>query len=167
MNNAGPAVRRGGFISLFVDHPNAANLLMALMVIAGVFALARINTQFFPSVETDTIRISVSWSGASAEDVEENLLKIIEPDVRYVDGVKEMDSYAREGSASIVLEFERNADMQKALSDVEAAVSSITNLPEDAEAPEVSLSQWYDGVARLALVGPYSEETLRYYAMIW
>lgn len=164
MNNRAPSFRRGGLISLFVDHPNAANLLMALMVIVGVYSLARINTQFFPSVEADTIRVAVAWSGASAEDVEENVLEIIEPEIRYIDGVKDMDSYAREGSGSILIEFERNADMQKALSDIEAAVSSISNLPEDADTPEVSYSQWYDGVARLALVGPYSEETLRYYA---
>ena len=159
----GPAAR-GGIIPLFVGHPNAANLLMVLMVIFGIFALTRINTQFFPSVATDTIRISVSWPGASAEDVETNILEIVEPAVHYLDGVKEMTSYAREGSASISLDFERGADMQKALSDVEAAVSGITNLPDDAETPDVSFSQWYEGVARLALVGPYSEEALRHFA---
>ncbi len=160
-----PGPRRG-LISLFVDHPNAANLLMALMVIIGIFSLARINTQFFPSVAVDTIRISVSWPGASAEDVEENVLEIIEPEVRFLDGVKEMNSYAREGSASISLDFQRNADMQKALSDVEAAVAGVSNLPEDAESPEVSFSQWFERVARLAIVGPYSEATLRHYAKV-
>ncbi|HMB48666.1 MAG TPA: efflux RND transporter permease subunit, partial [Afifellaceae bacterium] len=63
-----PEPQGGGIISLFVSHPNAANLLMVLMVIFGVFSLTRINTQFFPSVEADTITVSVSWPGASAED---------------------------------------------------------------------------------------------------
>jgi multidrug efflux pump subunit AcrB len=157
----------GGIVSLFVRHPNAANLLMVLMVIFGVFSLTRINTQFFPSVETDTISISVNWPGASAEDVEANVLELVEPAVHFLDGVKEMRSYAREGSASISLDFERGADMQKALSDVEAAVSGVSNLPDDAETPEVSFSQWYDGVARLAIVGPYSEAALRHYAKMF
>ena len=60
----------GGIISLFARHSNAANLLMALMIIFGLYSLARINTQFFPSVIIETIRVSVTWSGASAEDVE-------------------------------------------------------------------------------------------------
>ncbi|HMB47615.1 MAG TPA: efflux RND transporter permease subunit, partial [Afifellaceae bacterium] len=93
-----------------------------------------------------------------------NILEIVEPAVQFVDGVKEMNSYAREGSATIRLEFERNADMQKALSDIEAAVTGVTNLPQDADTPDVSFSQWYDGVARLAIVGPFSEAALRYYA---
>lgn len=160
----GRPVLRNGIIPMFVGHPNAANLLMVLMVIFGIFSLTRINTQFFPSVATDTIQVSVSWPGASAEDVETNILEIVEPAVHYLDGVKEMSSTAREGFASISLDFERGADMQKALSDVEAAVSGISNLPEDAETPDVSFSQWYEGVARLALVGPYSEEALRHFA---
>ena len=55
MTAGGPAPQRGsrheseggGVISLFVSHPNAANLLMVLMVIFGIFSLTRINTQFF------------------------------------------------------------------------------------------------------------------------
>ena len=140
-----------GVISLFARHSNAANLLMALMIIFGLYSLARINTQFFPSVIIETIRVSVTWSGASAEDVEANILEVVEPEVRFIDGVETMSTYAREGVGSIRLEFERGTDMQKALSDVEAAISSITTLPEDTDAPKVSFSRWYDGVARVAI----------------
>ena len=49
-----------------------------------------------------------------------------------------MDSYSREGSGTISLEFERSANMQKAISDVESAVKAITNLPEDSETPKIT-----------------------------
>ena len=150
-----------GIVSVFARHSNAANLLMALMIIFGLYSLARINSQFFPSVIIETIRVSVTWSGASAEDVEANILEVVEPEVRFIDGVETMSTYAREGVGSLQLEFERGTDMQKALSDVEAAISSITTLPEDADAPKVSFSKWYDGVARVAISGPYSEAALK------
>jgi multidrug efflux pump subunit AcrB len=150
-----------GIISVFARHSNAANLLMALMIIFGLYSLARINTQFFPSVITETIRVTITWSGASAEDVEANVLEVIEPEVRFIDGVETMTTFAREGVGSLQLDFERGSDMQKALSDVEAAVSAITTLPEDADAPKVSFSKWHDGVARLAISGPYSEAALK------
>jgi len=152
---------RRGIVSLFARHSNAANLLMALMIIFGLYSLARINTQFFPSVVTDTIRVTIAWSGASAEDVEANILEVVEPVVRFIDGVDKLRTYAREGVASLQLDFERGADMQKALSDVEAAVSGITTLPEDADTPKVSFSQWFDGVARLSISGTYSEAALK------
>jgi multidrug efflux pump subunit AcrB len=150
-----------GIVSVFARHSNAANLLMALMIIFGLYSLARINTQFFPSVVTETIRVTVTWSGASAEDVEANILEVIEPEVRFIDGVETMTTVAREGVGRVQLDFERGTDMQNALSDVEAAISAITTLPVDADAPKVSFSRWHDGVARLAISGPYSEAALK------
>ncbi len=154
----------GGIVSLFARHPNAANLLMVLMVIFGIFAISKINTQFFPTVERQEIRVSVAWSGASAEDVERNILQIIEPEVRFIDGVDNMIAYAREGAGSISLEFLPNADIQQALADVDTAVKAVTNLPDGAEEPEISKASFFDRVARLSLSGDVPETTLRFYA---
>ena len=65
-----------GIVSIFASHPNAANLLMVLMIIFGIFAIARINTQFFPTVEREQVSITVKWPGASAEDIEKNIRAI-------------------------------------------------------------------------------------------
>lgn len=153
-----------GIVSVFARHPNAANLLMILMIIFGVFAIGKINTQFFPTVERQEVRISVTWSGASAEDVERNIIQIIEPEVRFIDGVDNMISYAREGAGSISLEFLPDADMKQAVADVDTAVKVITNLPEGADTPEVSKSSFFDRVARLSIAGDVPESTLRIHA---
>lgn len=153
--------RPTSLVASFVRHPNAANLVMLLMILFGIYAIAKINTQFFPTVDRPTITVSIAWPGASAEDIEANVLAIVEPEVRFVDGVDKMASYAREGSASIVLEFDEGQDMQKALSEVETQVKAISELPEDSESPKVSRSQFFDGVAKIAISGPVSEEVLR------
>ncbi|MEO0920765.1 MAG: hypothetical protein AAFX98_08755, partial [Pseudomonadota bacterium] len=57
-------------VSAFLRHPNAANLLMVLMIIFGLFTLGRINTQFFPTIERNTVTVAITWEGASPEDVE-------------------------------------------------------------------------------------------------
>ncbi len=154
----------GGFVRTFIRHPNAANLLMMLMILIGVFSILRINTQFFPSVDRPNINVSITWSGASAEDIERNILAVIEPEVRFTEGVDEMTSTAREGSGSIRLEFEDGTDMQKALSEVEASVKGISTLPEDAEEPTVSKSNFFDRVASLSVGGTASEEVKRQWA---
>ncbi len=153
-----------GVVSLFARHPNAANLLMILMVIFGVFAIGKINTQFFPTVERQEVRISVTWQGASAEDVERNIIQIIEPEVRFIDGVDNMISYAREGAGSISLEFLPDADIKQAVADVDTAVKTVTNLPEGADEPEVAKASFFDRVARLSLSGDVPESTLRIHA---
>lgn len=156
----GPA----SIVQTFIRHPNAANLLMALLILFGAFSLARINTQFFPTVDRPNINVVVSWPGASAEDVETNILAVVEPEVRFIDGVDKVTSYAREGSGTIALEFGEGADMQKALSEAEAAVKGVTTLPEDSETPTVSRTQFFDSVAKVSISGDVPEATLRIWA---
>lgn len=158
------ANRSRGFLELIVRHANAANLIMAIMVLFGAYGFAKLNTQFFPTIKTDRISVSITWSGASAEDVAANILEVIEPELRFIDGLDEIVSYAREGSASVQMEFVEGTNMQQALSDVEQAVSGVTTLPVDSETPVVSASTFTDGVATLALRGPFGEQALKIFA---
>ena len=155
---------RGGLIPLFVRHPTAANLLMVAMIIAGLFAALRLNTQFFPSIEIPVITIRVEWPGASAEDVEKNIIEAIEPEVRFLDGLEDLTSIAREGVGVLTLEFSSSADMQKAHAEVEQAVDRITTFPEDAEDPVVTRIAFYESVANIAIYGPFPEKVLKSYA---
>ncbi|WP_420410535.1 efflux RND transporter permease subunit [Hoeflea sp.] len=161
----GRGLMRGvGLVSTFVRHPNAANLLMVLMILFGAFSIANINTQFFPTIDRPAISVGIAWSGASAEDVETNILALVEPEVRYISGVDQMTSTAAEGSASIRLEFTESTDMSQALTDVETAVKSVNNLPEDAETPTVTRAVFFDSVARLAVFGTADEGVKRAWA---
>ena len=159
-----PPPRRRGLIGLFVRHHTAANLLMIGMVLVGVYAASRMNTQFFPDIEIPVINVTVTWTGASAEDVEANILDALEPELRFLDGVEKIVSYAREGLATISMEFAPNADMQKAQSDVEQAVGRVTTLPEAAEQPEITRVPFYDRVAKVVVSGPYPEKTIKIFA---
>lgn len=151
-------------IEVIVHHANVANLIMVLMVLFGVYGLAKLNTQFFPTVKIDTITVTVPWPGASAEDVTANILEVIEPELRFLDNLDQVTSYGREGSGTVVLEYIEGTDLQKALSDAEQAMAGITTLPEDSETPTISAVTFTDGVAKLALRGPFSEEALKQFA---
>ncbi|MCP1335425.1 efflux RND transporter permease subunit [Futiania mangrovi] len=150
----------GGLIGLFARHATAANLLMAIMAIAGLFALGQLNRQFFPDFGIEIVRITVAWPGASAEDVDANIVQAIEPEVRFLDGVDQVTTRAAEGVGVVTIEYVSGSDMQKALSEAESAVAQVTTLPEDAERPEVRRIVRYDEVARLVVSGPYSEASL-------
>ncbi len=153
-----------GLIRLFVHHPTASNLLMAAMIAIGFFALTKLNTQFFPTIEIPQITVSIAWPGASAEDVEENILDAVEPELRFLDDIDEVRSVAREGAGTITLEFKAGTEMQKAQSDVQQAVDGVTTLPEDSEEPVITRITFFEPVAKIAVSGPYSEKELKYYA---
>ncbi len=163
-NNAAapaPLAAGHGLIQLFLDHRLAANLLVALMILGGVFALQKLNTQFFPNFELDLVSVRVVWSGATAEDVERGITDPLEQDLRTVDGLRNMTSTSALGVASITLEFEAGADMTLAIEQVKDRVDQQRNLPEAAETPIVTRVVRYEPVARLLITGLEDANELR------
>lgn len=146
---------------MFARHRTAANLLMTLMIVGGLGSLTRLNTQFFPDFGIDIVSVSVEWPGASAEDVDANIVQAIEPEVRFLDGVKRVRSVAREGNAKVTIEFEPGTDMQAALADVETGVGQVRTLPADSENPEIRRAVRYDTISHIVISGPYPEIALK------
>ena len=159
-----PTRETRGPIGLFVRHRTAANLLMVLMLIAGAFGLNRMTTQFFPDFGVDTIAVTITWPAASAADVDANIVRAVDREVRFIDDVRSVKTTAYEGHATVFIEFEPGSDMQRALSNVEMAVGQIATLPEDAETPQVQRVVRYDGLSRILISGPYSETALKSFA---
>ena len=152
---------RSNLIGLFSNHPVAANLLMAMMIMAGLWGLKQLNTQFFPTFNIDYASVQVVWSGASAGDVEELITTSLEQELRDVDFVKQMTSTSAEGISVITLEFEEGTDMGLAVDQVKERVDLARNLPEGSEKPEVSKITRYEGVTRLLVTGPEDINELR------
>ncbi len=148
-------------VRLFVRHRNAANLLMVIMLVLGAVSLSRLNTQFFPDFGIDMVSVTVVWPGASADDVEANIITAIEPEVRFLNNVDKITSFAVEGLGTILVEFNAGSDMQAGRSDVVSAVSQVTTLPEGSENPKISRVARYDTISRIALSGPFSESALK------
>lgn len=156
--------RRGGVIGFFVHHKVAANLVMLVMLLGGALGIARMNIQFFPSFALDVVSVRVVWSGASAEDIEQGITNPLEQRLRSLDGLKRMTSTSAQGIANITLEFQEGSDPVLALDDVRQQVDSFTNLPADAETPEVSRLARYEPVARLLVHGDLDPHELRHLA---
>ena len=152
-------------VEFFVKHRTAANLIMIVMIIVGGMSAARLNKQFFPSIDVEVVGVTVEWSGATAEDVDSNVIQPLEPELRTIANVKKVMSSSYEGRGVAQIEFVFGADMQKALADVEAAVG-LVEFPRDAEAPEIVKGEFFDTVSRLVLYGPYSLSSLRHHAKL-
>ncbi|TDL88085.1 efflux RND transporter permease subunit [Meridianimarinicoccus aquatilis] len=151
---------RGGLIGYFVRHGTAANLLLAVMVVLGLAAAVQMRAQFFPDIVLDDVRVTVRWDGAGPEDVDRAVVAPLLPALQAVDGVEETDSVARDGTATISLEFEPGWDMARALDAVQTAVDSVSDLPEDADRPEVTRREWRDRVTDVVLTGPVGVDQL-------
>ncbi len=148
-------------IGRFAQHKVAANLLMLVMLLAGVIALGKLNTQFLPSFQSEFVVIRVIWPGAAAEDVSRSVITPLEQALRDLDYVKQMTSTAYQGSGVIVLEYEPDSDMGLALDQVKQSVDTVRNLPSDAEEPVIYKWALYEDIATLVLSSGASREELR------
>ena len=152
---------RNDVISQFAKHRVAANLLMVMMILAGVIALKKLNIQFFPNFDLDTIAVATSWSGASAEDIESGITIPLEQRLRSVDQLKEMSSSSAPGVSGIALQFHEGTDMAQAMDNVKKQVDDFTNIPDEVERVKVTQSVRYESVARLLISGPERLQELR------
>ena len=154
----------GGILSYFTRHRTAANLLLVLMLTAGLLAFPNMRAQFFPDVVVDDIDVSVTWSGAGAEDVDAAIVQVLEPVLLAVQGVTASTSRSSEGRASITLEFEPGYDIDRAAEDVQLAVDTASNLPDDADDPSVQRGGWSDRVTDVVITGPVGVDQLGRFA---
>ncbi len=157
-------VKTTGPVAFFAMHPVAGTLLMVLMMMFGLFGMSQLNRQIMPDFDLDMISVTVEWPGASPQDVEENVIEAIEPEVRFIDEVDTVQSKAFEGRAEVTITFTEKANMSKALTDVQSAVARITTLPEEIERPVINQIDNMDEVCRIEIYGPFPEQALKVYA---
>ena len=153
-----------GLLSYFARHKTAANLLLVVLIVAGIAAFPRMRAQFFPDVIIDSVSVSVAWDGAGAEDVDRAIVQVLDPVLLGLSGVTDSTATSSEGRASIRMEFEPGWDMARATDDVQQAVDGIRNLPAGAEDPEVRRGRWSDRVTDVVITGPVGVDQLARYA---
>ncbi|MBU2097150.1 MAG: efflux RND transporter permease subunit, partial [Gammaproteobacteria bacterium] len=147
-------------IDLFTRHKVAANLVMIMMILSGLWAGTRINTQLDPSVEFPEILIRASWPGASAEDMEQLIVIPLEQQLRTLNELQQMYSTSTQGQANLNLQFTFETDLSKALDMVNDRVAQVRNLPADMEPITARRGTQYENIASLLLVGGSSIQEL-------
>lgn len=160
----GQGAQVNGLLSYFTRHRTLANLLLVILLAAGIFAAPKMRAQFFPDVIIDEVNVGVVWDGAGAEDIDAAVVQILEPALLAVEGVESASATSREGRANINLEFEPGWDMARAADDVQSAVDAVTNLPEEAEEATVRRGAWRDRVTDVVVTGPVAVDQLGRFA---
>ena len=153
------------FVHMFAKHRVAANLLMVIMIIAGAIGVDRLRTQFFPTFELDIITVSVAWSGATAEDVQEGLTIPIENTVEELAFIESIDATSQFGSASFRIELVEGTNLPQALDDISQRIDQNLALPEGAEDPMVSSLTRYEDITNLLITGPLTPFELQKLAL--
>ena len=96
--------------------------ILAFLVLVGLISFNQMAVELEPNIEVPFVVVTVPLEGISPEDAERLLVLPLEEELRSVDGIKEMTSYAAEGSATVTLEFDIDVDRDDALVEVREGV---------------------------------------------
>ncbi len=145
-----------------IRNPVFAWMLMASTLLFGLIAAMRIGVSQYPDVDYPNITVSLSWPGASPAAVEREVIEPLEQALSQVEGVQQMSSQARKGSARITLAFDVSRNVDLALQDVQAKVArSQRQLPVDVPAATVSKANPDDTpILTVGVSGPFSRQRL-------
>ena len=148
-------------VAWFVKNPVAANLMMVLMFVMGVFGYFNLEREFIPTASVNSMSVSISWPGASPRDVEEQLIVRIEEAVDGLDGIDYIESTASEGDGTITIWTKLGIDYEKLLDQVQSRVDSVQNLPSDSFRPQLTRTDIRHSIAFLTLYGDTDRLTIQ------
>ncbi len=119
-----------------VKRPIMTTLCFVAVVILGLFSLRNLPIDLYPDVETNTLMVMTTYSGASAQDIEQNVTRPLENVLNSVSNLKHITSKSRENISVITLEFEYGEDIDVLTNDVRDKLDMVSSMmPDDAETP--------------------------------
>ena len=140
-------LRRNALASFFIARPVFAIVLAIATLLSGVMGIYSLSISQYPDVAPVTVRISASYSGATAEAVENSVTTKIESALTGLDGLLYMESTSNTGSASISLTFASGTDPELAQVEVQNKLARVeSQLPEAVQDSGVSVSRSPSGI---------------------
>ncbi len=119
----------------FLHNPTAANLLVWVFLIGGVIAVFNMRQEVFPTAVLDTIEIRAEYRGATASEVEAQVVQPMEQSINTLRDIHTIVSEIQSGGANIFVMLDEGADAQRTLDEIRSAIDGLSSLPADLEPP--------------------------------
>jgi len=148
-------------ISWWAGNKVAANLLMFMILIGGVVSFFMIEREMEPYIEFNGARVSVTWVGASPQDIEEQIVVRLEEAVSQVDGIDRLWAVAREGRGDVIVIGKQGMDSAAFMQNIKRQVDSISTFPTAAQPAVVSQFENRNEMMRVAVSGDVDERLLK------
>lgn len=117
----------------FTEHPHISWVLLVFTVLWGVFSYLSMPKRKDPEIPVRVAAALLSWPGATAENVEERVTRVVEKKLAENAKIERIESTTRSGVAVVTMMLDENVkDTAKELDDIWLKLSSLSSLPEGA-----------------------------------
>ena len=145
----------------FIDRPIFSWVIAIGILLAGIIALRGLPVEQYPSVAPPSLSIGVTYPGADAKTLEQNVTQVIEQELNGVEGFLYMASTSESnGTASINLTFEAGTDIDNAQMEVQNRLRRVEQrLPEDVRRQGISVTEANSGFLLIVAITSKSGNT--------
>ena len=127
------------FTRISIGNPVLATMLMAALLVLGLFSYQRLRIDQFPDIAFPVVVIQTDYPGAAPETIESDISRKIEGAVNSINGIKRLTSRSLEGSSLVVIEFELSVDAAQAAQDVREKIAAVkVNFRREVKEPRVT-----------------------------
>src|SRR4030043_539820 len=121
-----------------LKNPVARFMVAIGIILLGMIAFSNLAIDLFPDISYPIIAISTEYKGASPQDIEIAITRLIEKRVSRIQNVRYVSSRSREGVSTVTIEFYWGTNLDVASTDVQQSLSPILDqFPEDAKRPVI------------------------------
>ncbi len=140
-------------IDFSIRNPLVINLLLVIVLLAGVLSWYAMPQEMFPVVEMDKVSIRTIFEGASPEEVERQVTLPIEQELDGLADIDVISSTSNEGLSNILIELKSGSDVDNFMRKVRTALDQVDDLPEEVEEPELARLETRFPVISVSLFG--------------
>ncbi|HEX7573653.1 MAG TPA: efflux RND transporter permease subunit, partial [Bacteroidota bacterium] len=124
--------------SISIKRPVLAIVMSLVIVLFGAISFKFLGVREYPAIDPPIISVRTNYAGANAGVVESQITEPLEKALNGIPGIRNISSASSQGSSSITVEFNLDADLEAAANDVRDKVSgAVRSLPQDIDAPPV------------------------------
>lgn len=124
---------------LSIKRPVLATVFVLIIFLLGLIGYTYLGVREYPNIDNPIISVDVSYPGANAEIIENQITEPLEQNINGIPGIRSLTSSSSQGSCRITVEFELSVDLETAANDVRDKVSRAQRyLPRDCDPPTVS-----------------------------
>ncbi len=149
-----------GIIYWFASNSVAANLLMMVLLIGGIYSAWNLKKEMFPATSVNQVLVSMTYPGAAPDEVEKGICVKVEDAVTGLEGIDKTTCVANEGFARTNIEIGSEYEVKNVMAEIKNRVDGINSFPEEAEKPIISEILIQQPVLFLSVYGNVPEDDL-------
>lgn len=123
---------------LSIKRPLLITVIFVTLILFGWISYKQLDYNLLPKFEANVVSVQTTYRGASSDEVQNSVTKLVEEAVSSIEGVDRVTATSQEGVSMVIVQLKTTADVSIAQRDAERKINEIkAQLPQDADEPVV------------------------------